>query len=151
MRFFDGLAVLSQITMFLTLGLLVFPSELLEITFTGLLLAAILILIARPLSVFISLAFFKINMEEKLLISWIGLRGAVPIILATFPLIAGIENASMIFNVVFFIVITSVILQGWTITPAAKFLGLTRPEKTERAIPLKFEPSDGLDTELIDL
>jgi potassium/hydrogen antiporter len=151
MRFFDGLAVLSQITMFLTLGLLVFPSALLEITFTGLLIAAILIVIARPISVFISLAFFKFNIREKLLISWIGLRGAVPIILATFPLIAGIENAAMIFNVVFFIVITSVIIQGWTITPAAKILGLTQPEKTERTIPLKFEPSEGLDTELIDL
>jgi potassium/hydrogen antiporter len=150
-RFFDGLAVLSQISMFLTLGLLVFPSELMDITFTGLLIALILIVIARPASVFLSLMFFKFGVKEKLLISWIGLRGAVPIILATFPLIAGIENSLMIFNVVFFIVITSVIIQGWTITPAAKILGLTVPEKPNRSIPLKFEQTDGLDTELIDL
>jgi potassium/hydrogen antiporter len=150
-RFFDGLAVLSQISMFLALGLLVFPSELLQIAPTGFLIAAILIIAARPLSVFISLSFLKFNWREKTLISWIGLRGAVPIILATFPLIAGIENSLMIFNVVFFVVITSVLIQGWTITPAAKLLGLAIPEEKEMQIPLRFEPVDGVDTELIDL
>jgi potassium/hydrogen antiporter len=149
-RFFDGLAVLSQITMFLTLGLLVFPSQVMDITFIGLLISGVLIFIARPASVFISLSLLKYNWREKLLISWIGLRGAVPIVLATFALIARIDNAPMIFNVVFFIVITSVILQGWTITPAAKLLKLSSPEKPERNIPLTFEPADGIDTELID-
>jgi potassium/hydrogen antiporter len=151
MRFFDGLAVLSQISMFLTLGLLVFPSELLHITFTGLLLSVVLIFVARPVCVFLTLAFMKFSWQEKLLISWIGLRGAVPIILATFPLIAGVENALMIFNVVFFIVITSVLVQGWTITPAAKLLKLAIPVKPSNTIPIKFEPSEGTDTELIDL
>ncbi len=151
MRFFDGLAVLSQITMFLTLGLLVFPSDLLKITMIGLMTGVILIFVARPIGVFLSLAFQKFNLREKILISWIGLRGAVPIILATFPLIAGIPNAQVIFNVVFFIVITSVLIQGWTITPVSKMLKLSSPLKVERSIPLKFEPSDGTDTELIDL
>jgi potassium/hydrogen antiporter len=151
MRFFDGLAVLSQITMFLTLGLLVFPSELAKITFTGLMVAGVLIFIARPVSVFISLAFVKINWREKLLVSWIGLRGAVPIILASFPLIAGVENSLMIFNVVFFIVITSVLIQGWTITPAAKLLNLSMEYKGDREIPLTFELPGDSDTELIDL
>jgi cell volume regulation protein A len=149
-RFFDGLAVLSQIAMFLTLGLLVFPSELLDIIWIGLLITVVLIFFARPLSVFVSLIPFKYNWKEKVFISWVGLRGAVPIILATFPLLAGIINADMIFNVVFFIVIISVLLQGWTINIAAGIFKLAVPGKKKRIMPLEFNPVDGVETELLD-
>ncbi|GAL85350.1 potassium/proton antiporter [Sporocytophaga myxococcoides] len=111
-RFFDGLAWLSQTGMFITLGLLVFPSKLVPVMFTGILVSVFLIVLARPLSVFISLAMSEFNFREKLLISWVGLRGAVPVILATFPLLAGIKEAGWIFNLVFFIVLSSAIVQG---------------------------------------
>jgi cell volume regulation protein A len=150
-RFFDGLAWLSQIAMFLTLGLLVFPSQILNVTVSGLLVSAFLILVARPLSVFITLQPFKFDFKEKAFISWVGLRGAVPIILATFPLLAGIHYAETIFNVVFFIVITSTLLQGWLITPVAKFLKVDTPPKIKRNYPIEFNPTEDVDTELIDL
>ena len=114
-RFFDGMAWIAQVVMFLTLGLLVYPSHVWFQFRTELSISVFLIFIARPLGVFISLIPFKYSFKEKLFISWVGLRGAVPIILATFPLLAGIEEAQWIFNVVFFIVITSALLQGWSI------------------------------------
>lgn len=149
-RFFDGLSVLSQIMMFLTLGLLVFPSKLLNIIGIGFLIAFALMLVARPISVFITLIPFKFNLKEKLFISWVGLRGAVPIILGTFPLIAGIPDADLIFNVVFFIVITSVLLQGWTLNPATKLLGLYEPFKRQAKVPLEFDSAQSSNTELLD-
>lgn len=122
-RFHDGIAWLMQITMFLTLGLQVFPSQLSGVISTGLLVGAFLSLVARPLSVVIALAGSGLRWREKAYISWVGLRGAAPIVLATFPLIAGIESAALIFNLVFFIVLASVLLQGTLIIPAAKVLG----------------------------
>jgi cell volume regulation protein A len=150
-RFFEGLAVLSQIAMFLTLGLFVFPSQLTQIIFPGLLISLFLIFVARPISVYLSLVFFKYHWKEEIFISWVGLRGAVPIILATFPLIAGIPNAEIIFNVVFFIVLTSVLMQGWSLVPVAKLLGLDAPLEKRKELPLQFTPSDNVDMELIDL
>jgi cell volume regulation protein A len=123
-QFHDGIAWLMQIIMFVTLGLQVFPSQLPAIAGSGLLTAAFLILIARPLSVFLALAFSRFSLREKLFISWVGLRGAAPIVLATFPVVAGIGQANTLFNLVFFIVLTSVLLQGALIVPAARLLGL---------------------------
>src|SRR6185295_1976295 len=106
-RFHDGLAWLMQIAMFLALGLLVFPSHLLPIVGLGLLSSLFLMLIARPVSVLVTLAFSRMGLNEKLMISWVGLRGAVPIVLATFPLLAGMPKSEIIFDLVFFIVLTS--------------------------------------------
>lgn len=125
---FDGLAWLMQIVLFLTLGLLVFPSHLIPIFGIGLLISLFTIIIARPLSVFISLVFFKMKLRRRVYISWVGLRGAVPIVFATYPLLAGIDKAEMIFNIVFFISVTSVLIQGTTIPIVAKWLNVSVPE-----------------------
>ncbi|MCI7047371.1 potassium/proton antiporter [Helicobacter sp.] len=122
--FHDVIAWMMQIVVFLVLGLLVFPSELPEIAIQALILSLVLIFIARPMSVFISLMKSKYSTKEKAYISWVGLRGAVPIILATYPYAYKLENSHMIFNVVFFMVLVSVLLQGVTIGFMAKRLGI---------------------------
>ncbi|RYY41644.1 MAG: potassium/proton antiporter [Chitinophagaceae bacterium] len=124
-RFYDGQAWLMQIILFLTLGLLVFPSRILPLAATGLAISAFLMFVARPLGVFIALAPFRINKRNKLFLSWVGLRGGVPIVFATYPLLAGIEKAEMIFNLVFFISVTSVLLQGTTLSLVARWLGVS--------------------------
>lgn len=127
LRFHDGLAWLMQITMFLTLGLQVFPKQLVPVAGTGLLLALFLMVIARPVAVFMTLAPTSLTLREKTMVAWVGLRGAVPIILATFPLLAGVPQAHMMFNLVFFIVLTSVLLQGTSIPLVARWLRVEEP------------------------
>jgi cell volume regulation protein A len=132
-QFHDGIAWIMQIAMFLTLGLLVFPSQLLPVAWTSLAVALVLVLAARPVSVFLSLAFTKMPLREKAFVSWVGLRGAVPIVLATIPVTAGVPGSQAFFNIVFFVVLVSVLLQGTTIPWIA------------RALKVSAEPDDSLD------
>lgn len=132
MRFHDGLAWLMQIVMFLTLGLQVFPTQLVPIVGPGLFLALFLMFCARPMAVFATMAFTRLSLKDKAMLSWVGLRGAVPIILATFPLLAGIPQATTMFNLVFFIVLTSVLLQGTSIPLVARRLGVDAPLSARR-------------------
>lgn len=143
MRMFDGLAWLMQIVLFLTLGLLVFPSQVLPVVGIGIFVSVFLIFIARPLSVFISLLFFKMKMRRRWYISWVGLRGAVPIVFATYPLLAGIEKADMIFNIVFFVALSSVLVQGTTLSIVAKWLHVALPGKVKPRSPVDTFLSEG--------
>jgi potassium/hydrogen antiporter len=151
MRFHDGLAWLMQIVMFLTLGLLVFPSQVWAVAGSGLLVSAFLIFVARPVSVFLGLLPFRMNLRKITLVSWVGLRGAVPIVLATFPLVAGVENANPIFNLVFFIVLTSILVQGSTIPIVARWLRVDAPMRMRPRSPLEFEAVNGIRGELVEI
>jgi cell volume regulation protein A len=148
MQFQDGLAWLMQISMFLVLGLLVFPRDLIPIAGMGLAIAGFLALVARPVSVFLALAPFQFALRERLLVAWCGLRGAVPIILATFPLLAGLGSAHMIFNLVFFVVLTSALVQGTLLTRVARWLRVDAPEEIAPRYPLEFVPEVSLNHQL---
>ncbi|MDO6681144.1 MULTISPECIES: potassium/proton antiporter [unclassified Oceanobacter] len=126
-RFHDGIAWLSQIGMFLMLGLLITPSNLVPIIFPAVAIAFVLIFIARPLAVAASLLPFHFPWREQVFIGWCGLRGAVPIILALFPSLAGLEHTQTYFELVFFVVLISLVLQGWTIAPMARWLQIELP------------------------
>jgi cell volume regulation protein A len=150
MRFHDGLAWLMQIAMFLILGLLVFPSHLVPVAAVSLLISVFLMFIARPISVFVSLLFTKMSLREKTMVSWVGLRGAVPIILATFPLLSDVPNAELMFNVVFFVVLTSALFQGWSIPVVARLLKVDTPFERERHYPIELVPTQGVDVDLVE-
>ncbi len=122
--FFDGVSWLMQVLIFMALGLLVFPSQLSEITLASVILALFLIFIARPIAVFSGLIFSNFSTKEKYFISWVGLRGVVPIVLATYPIAAGIENSGIIFNLVFMVVIISVLVQGTSLSWVAERLNV---------------------------
>jgi cell volume regulation protein A len=126
-RVHDGLAWLAQISLFLMLGLLVTPTTLTEYWLVGVVVALLLVFVARPLAVLVSLSPFRFPAREKLFISWVGLRGAVPIVLATFPVLGGLPDAELYFNVAFVTVLFSLIFQGWTVIPCARWLKLKLP------------------------
>ncbi|HEX2116388.1 MAG TPA: potassium/proton antiporter [Alphaproteobacteria bacterium] len=130
-RFHDGLAWLAQITMFLLLGLLATPSQMISSLGGELAVAIALIVVARPLAVWLSLIPFRFTWQEKAFISWVGLRGAVPIFLASIPVIAGVPRGIEYFNVAFIVVIASLVVQGWTVARAAQLLGLELPPPPE--------------------
>ena len=121
-HFFDGMAWLMQVIMFLTLGLFVFPSRLIPIAIPGIILSLALMFVARPISVWVSTIPYRLSSSEKTFVAWVGLRGAVPIILAIYPKIEGLDHGDMIFNLIFFVVLTSLLIQGTTIAWSAKLL-----------------------------
>jgi cell volume regulation protein A len=127
LHFHDGLSWVMQIAMFLILGLLVFPSQLLAVAGAALLFTTFMIVVARPLSVLLTLLPVKLGLPDKAFLSWAGLRGAAPIVLATFPALAGIPQAQTIFNIVFFVVLASVLIQGTSTRLAARLLGVEAP------------------------
>lgn len=151
-RFYEGFAWMMQILMFVILGLLVFPSQLFtfDVVIKGVLLSIILIIIARPVAVYLSTIKMGFTNNEKLFLSWAGLRGAVPIVLATFPMIAGVEDSQLFFNVVFFVVLTSALIQGSTIAMFAKKLGLTGPKKPQPAHSLELVSIGKANAEIIE-
>lgn len=151
LRFHDGLAWLMQIAMFLALGLLVFPSRLPAIAGVALLAALFLILVARPFSVVLTLLPFRLPVRDQAMVAWVGLRGAVPIILATFPRLAGLPQADLIFDIVFFVVLTSVLIQGTMITPMARWLKVTMDRPAPPRAPIEVTQSGRLKGDLLEL
>ena len=135
LKMYDGLAWLMQIVLFLTLGLLVFPSHIVPVIGIGLVISLFLIFVARPVAVFVSLIPFKMKLRRRFYISWVGLRGAVPIVFATYPLLAGINKADMMFNIVFFISLTSILIQGTTLSVVAKWLKVSIPSEEKIRTP----------------
>ncbi|UII57081.1 potassium/proton antiporter [Cytobacillus spongiae] len=150
-RFNEGFAWMMQILMFIVLGLLVFPNQLIHIAWQGILLSFVLMLVARPIGVFISMLLSKYTFSEKVFISWAGLRGAVPIVLATYPMLVGLQNSQVIFNVVFFVVLLSALLQGATINPLAKRLGLSGGEKLQISHSLELVSIGKTNNEIMEL
>ncbi|MBZ5486263.1 potassium/proton antiporter [Halomonas aquamarina] len=148
--FHDGLAWMSQIVMFVVLGLLINPVSLLDVWREGLVIAAILVLVARPVAVIPILKLFGFNLRETSLVAWVGLRGSVPIILAIFPLIFGLEGAELLFNVVFFVVLISATLQGTTLPYVARKLGLTEPPPELPAASLEITALEDVDADIVE-
>lgn len=142
LTFYDGIAWLFQISMFLCLGLLVFPSQIIEVSGIGILIAGFLMFVARPVSVFISLMFSSYSFKEKAFISWVGLRGAVPIVFATLLPLNNIEQSSIFFNIVFFTVLFSVLLQGSTLRLLAQSLGLVQEHSEDQKFPIDLDSSE---------
>lgn len=150
-RFFDGIAWLMQIIMFIALGLLVYPTQIWPVIGVGFVIAMFLMFVARPLGVWASLSFFSFTKRKKAFVSWVGLRGAVPIVFATFPLIAGVEKSNLIFNIVFFIVLTSVALQATTLAKVAEWLHLAVPAGLKRRSLLDIELSEDFKNALVEV
>ena len=149
--FHDGLAWLMQIAMFLTMGLLVLPSELSRVAVSGMALAAFLVFVARPASVLLCLTPFRVPLREQLMVSWAGLRGAVPIVVAIYPLLAGASGARAIFDLVFFVVFISVLLQGATVAPVSRWLRVAEPLVKRFRYPIEYNPTIDLKNELQEI
>ncbi|MCW3010756.1 MAG: potassium/proton antiporter [Solirubrobacterales bacterium] len=148
--FHDGLAWVAQIILFVTLGLLVFPSQLPGVALEGLVITALLLVVARPVGVVLGTLGARFSPAETIALSWAGLRGGVPVVLATFPLIAGLENALLFFNVVFFAVLVSTVIQGTTFEWVAARVGVTTNEAALPAILTDQESTRRLGAEVIE-
>lgn len=147
-RFHDGIGWLMQVMLFGMLGLLSFPKQLPEVAIPGLAIALFLMIVARPAAVFLCMIRSKFTMKERLFISWVGLRGGAPIMLATYPLMAHLPDAWKMFSIVFFIVLTSVLVQGKTLMPFARKLKLDKPLKVSPRVPLEFENTGTLNGDM---
>lgn len=148
--FHDAAAWLGQILMFTVLGLVSFPSRLIEVAGPGLLIAAVLVLIARPAAVFVSVIGFRFSPREQMFLSWGGLKGAVPITLATFPLLHGMPNAPLMFDVVFFVVLISALIQGWSLPALARRLHLESPRRAESPVTLEISSLQHVEGDIVD-
>lgn len=148
--FHDGMAWVSQIVMFVVLGLLSFPSQLVSVAGEGIAVAAVLMFVARPVIVFPILAMFRYSFKEMLLSSWVGLKGAVPVVLSTFPLLLGVPDGQVYFNIIFFVVLFSVILQGWSLPSVARWLGLQLPEEAEPPATLDITSLRHVNADIVD-
>ena len=148
--FHDAIAWLAQLVMFVLLGLLSFPGRLVGVAGAGLGVAVVLVVVARPLAVWLSAAPFGFRPRELAFLSWVGLKGAVPITLATFPLVAGVPGAETIFDVVFFVVVVSVLVQGWSLPAVAKRLRLAEPADPPPPLSLEIHALRQVDGEIVD-
>jgi cell volume regulation protein A len=150
-QFYEGLAWIAQIAMFLMLGLMVIPSQIPGVLVPGFVIGVFLMFIARPLSVLVSLIPFKMAFSRKVMIGWVGLRGAAPIILATFPFLAGLSCAPLIFNIVFIVVLISILVQGTSIPFVSRLIGVDVPFNARRKYPIQFEKTQDIDADLNEL
>jgi len=148
--FHDGLAWLSQVAMFVMLGLLAFPARLGAAAVPGLLIAGALMFVARPVAVAVCLLPFRYTVAEQALIAWGGLKGAVPIILAIYPLLLGLPGAELLFDVVFFVVLAAAVTQGWTLPPLARALGLQRAPESEAPVTLEITSLQDVDGDIVE-
>lgn len=148
--FLDAAAWLSQIGMFVMLGLLSFPSRLPAVILSGLAVACILIFVARPVAVLVSLAPFRMNWRDQMFVAWVGLKGAVPIVLATYPLMFGLENSAVLFDLVFFVVLVSAVTQGWTMPILARRLHLQLPERPTPPVTLEITSLRDVDGDILE-
>lgn len=148
--FHDAIAWLGQIVLFVMLGLLSFPTRLLAVAWEGLVIAIVLIVLARPLAVWTSAWPFGFRRRELIFLSWVGLKGAVPITLATFPLMAGVPQSQLIFNAVFFVVLVSAITQGWSLPLVARWLKIGRPADPTPALSVEINALRQVDGEILD-
>lgn len=150
-RFNEGFAWMMQILMFVMMGLLAYPKDLLSVAWQGLLLSAILLFVARPIGVFASTFWMRFSLKETLFLSWAGLKGAVPIVLATYPLLAELEYSRMFFNIVFFIVLISALVQGPTMSLVARKFGLENPVNESQVQVLDTVPVGKANMEIIEM
>jgi len=150
-RFNSTMAWLAQIVMFVTLGLLVYPSELMQVAGVGMAITAFLMFVARPVATMPLAMLFRLNWREALLVAWVGLRGAVPIILATIPRVAGVASAQLVFNVVFFVVVVSCLVQGTSVPYVSQWLRVAAPERVRRRAPIELVPHEAMDSDLMEI
>jgi cell volume regulation protein A len=148
--FHDGLTWMSQISMFVVLGLLSFPSELMRMAGPSLLIAAALMFLARPIAVALCIWPFRFAWREVVFISWTGLKGAVPVILGIYPLVFGLPDGALFFNVVFFVVLVSTVVQGWSLAPVARWLGLQQPEQPAAPVTLEITSLRDVDGDIVE-